>query len=77
MGRTRGQSDDVVWKLSDALLKGCSASRPTQLYVLAPRSEVPEHDAEVGSGKRGPMVGVNRVTLPEWHNRPQRVTRTG
>ena len=56
-------------------LADCSTSRPTQLYVLTPLSDVPEDDGEMASGEHGPVVGVNRVKLPEYLNRPQIMTR--
>ena len=56
-------------------LAGCT-SRPTHLYVLTPLSDVSEDDGEIASGEHGPVVGVNRVKLPEYLNRPQIMTRT-
>lgn len=57
-------------------LAGCSTSRPTQFYVLTPLSDVSDDAGELASGEHGPVVGVNRVKLPEYLNRPQIMTRT-
>ena len=55
-------------------LAGCAGSPPTRFYVLTPVAA-----AEPGSAKpaaaRPIAVGLRRVTLPEYLDRPQIVTR--
>jgi uncharacterized lipoprotein YmbA len=55
---------------------GCRTSAPTRFYVLTPLAEL---DASRPTAPpRAPLnVGVRRVTLPEYLDRPQIVTRIG
>jgi len=54
---------------------GCAGSAPTRFYVLAPVAGVEKSNPAVPS-KAGIAVGVRRVALPDYLDRPQIVTRS-
>jgi len=51
-------------------LGGCSSTSPTRFYVLSAIAD----QAAVVPGK-GPAIGIGPITLPQYLNRPQIVTR--
>lgn len=56
-------------------LSGCMATQPTAFYTL---SSLPrEADVAALRAPSGPTVGVAPISLPDYLNRPQIVTRTG
>lgn len=66
----------VILALCAAALAGClglgkGTMEPARFYLLAPLS------AQGGRDAGGPSIGVGPVTLPEYLNRPQVVTRVG
>ena len=61
------------WALT---LAGCAGSAPTRFYVLTPAAGVEKSNPAVPS-KAGVTVGVRRVALPAYLDRPQIVTRVG
>ena len=57
------------------LLAGCAQSQPTRFYTL---SSVLAAPGETGAGADQDLaIGIGAVTLPEYLNRPQLVTRSG
>ena len=54
------------------LLGGCADTPPTRFYVLSAMSD----QADPAPGK-GVAIGIGPVTLPQYLNRPQIVTRIG
>ena len=54
---------------------GCAGSAPTRFYVLAPVAGVEKSNPAVPS-KAGIAVGLRRVALPDYLDRPQIVTRS-
>jgi uncharacterized lipoprotein YmbA len=56
------------------LLTGCAATTPTRFYTLSGLVAPPD---EAAPGLPHPAIGVGPVTLPEYLNRPQIVTRVG
>ena len=57
------------------LLASCAQSPPTRFYTL---SSVLAAPSETGAaGERDLAIGIGAVTLPEYLNRPQMVTRIG
>jgi uncharacterized lipoprotein YmbA len=56
------------------LMAGCAATTPTRFYTLSGLVAPP---AEATQGLAHLAVGVGPVTLPEYLNRPQIVTRAG
>jgi uncharacterized protein len=57
------------------LLAGCAPSQPTRFYTL---SSVLAAPGETGAGASQELaIGIGAVTLPEYLNRPQLVTRVG
>jgi uncharacterized protein len=56
------------------LLAGCAATTPTQFYTLSSLLAAP---GEATPARSGPALGIGPVTLPEYLNRPQIVTRDG
>jgi hypothetical protein len=56
------------------LLAGCAATTPTRFYTLSSLVVPP---GEAAKGLPHLAVGVGPVTLPEYLNRPQIVTRAG
>jgi len=58
--------------ISLLLLVGCSSSPTSHHYLLSPVTA----DSKVTSGEFCPAIGVGPVTLPDYVNRTQIVTRT-
>jgi uncharacterized lipoprotein YmbA len=56
--------------LLSLVLGGCSSTPPTRFYVLSAIAD----QAPVFTGK-GPAIGIGPITLPQYLNRPQIVTR--
>jgi hypothetical protein len=55
------------------LAAGCAAALPSRLYTLAPAADaVPAQEAGAG-----PVLGLGPVSLPDYLDRPEIVTRTG
>jgi len=54
---------------------GCAGSAPTRFYVLTPVAGVEKSNPAVPS-KAGIAVGLRRVALPDYLDRPQIVTRS-
>ncbi len=57
------------------LLAGCGSTTPTQFYTLSSIVAAPGEANE--ALPHGPALGIGPVTLPEYLNRPQIVTRAG
>lgn len=57
-----------------ALLAGCANSAPTRYYVLTP-SPSSEALGLASLAARGPSIGLGPVTLPQYLDRPQIVSR--
>src|SRR5262249_12123234 len=53
-------------------LAGCGNTQPTRFYVL---SAIPQKPAQ--SPGQGAAIGVGPITIPQYLDRPQIVTRTG
>ena len=56
------------------LFAGCAATTPTRFYTLSSLVAAP---GEASQGLPHLAIGVGPVTLPEYLNRPQIVTRVG
>ncbi len=76
MNRLSGSVAIVTLAVVLAGVAGCASSPPTRLYVLAPLQGVGTQTPAMESGK-GRTVGLRRVELPDYLDRPQIVTRTG
>lgn len=61
--------------LSALVLTGCAASRPIRFYLLQPlvRTSFPPRPP---AGERAAVIGVGPVSIPDYLDRPQIVTRT-
>ena len=57
------------------MLAGCGSTPPTAFYTLSPLS-LPLPTAQTGVSRSDVTIGVGPVTLPEFLDRPQIVTRT-
>jgi uncharacterized lipoprotein YmbA len=57
------------------MLAGCGSTPPTAFYTLSPLSP-PVPTAQAGVSRSEATIGVGPITLPEFLDRPQIVTRT-
>jgi hypothetical protein len=58
--------------LAALLFSGCGSTRPTEFYLLTP---LPSQEAMNGDSEQDPVIGVGPLTLVEYLDRPQIVTR--
>jgi uncharacterized protein len=70
----RSPSQALGALLACLLVAGCAATTPTQFYTLSSLVAAP---GEAAQGLPHLAIGVGPVTLPEYLNRPQIVTRAG
>jgi len=56
------------------LMAGCGTSAPTRFYVLSPMP-ASEEGSQVVLGERCLAIGIGPITLPQYLERPQIVTR--
>ena len=60
--------------ISMMTLTGCGTSAPTRFYVLSPMPAA-EEGSQVVLGERCLAIGIGPITLPQYLERPQIVTR--
>lgn len=58
------------------VLYACAGNAPVRFYILSPLP-APSQRASIEQNTTGPITGIGPVTLPDYLNRPQIVTRAG
>ena len=72
----RGNSR-ITWAIAGLLmLVGCGTTPPTEFYTLSPLSTPLPQTAQASVSLSDIAIGVGPITIPEFLDRPQIVTRT-